>query len=159
MSALGVRFVTVHGNKQIVERAIAARGDKNLKILAVTLLTSLSLGEAQDIYGLPAEVTLEQYVVDKALSLVDSGCDGVIASPWEIARIREVVPDKVLIVAPGIRDRGEDTQDQKRTGTAEDSIRDGADYVVVGRSIVNSDDPRAKVEEYVEQIERGLVDR
>lgn len=163
---LGVRFATVHGNKANVDAAVAgrkmavangARGD--LQILAVTILTSLAASDVHLLYGLPQDVSLEEHVLKVTRHLVNSGCDGVIASPWEIAGIREAFPDKTLIVAPGIRLPGESTDDHKRPGHPYESIKAGADYLVVGRSIYQDADPRAKVERYVSEIERGLAGR
>lgn len=159
VAELGARFVTVHGNQSIIEAALRGRGDSGLKVLAVTALTSLIEEDVRRLYQLPPQVSLEQHVVTVARKLVELGCDGVIASPQEVAAIRRAVPRDVIITTPGIRDVGEPTHDQQRTGTAYDSIRAGADYLVVGRPIYASDDPAGQVERHVEQIERGLADR
>jgi orotidine-5'-phosphate decarboxylase len=158
-AARGVRFITVHGNQDIVKAAASARGNGSLKVLAVIVLTSLSELEARRMYRMPDDVTLEDHMVAVARDLVASGCDGVIASPWEVAAIRENVPSKVVIATPGIRLPGEPTDDQKRTGTPYESIVNGADYLVVGRSVYRDPDPKGKVEEYVRAIEKGLEDR
>lgn len=155
---LGVRFTTVHGNRENISAAVRGRGQSELKILAVTALTSLSEGDVRQLYGVPDDVTLSEHVVKAGKRLVGYGCDGVIASPWEIAEIRAAFPDKVLIVAPGIRLEGESPDDHKRPGLPYESIKAGADYVVVGRSIYRDPDPRSKVERYVEEINRGLAD-
>jgi orotidine-5'-phosphate decarboxylase len=155
----GVRFITVHGNRAVVEAARAARGDSPLKILAVTVLTSLSEREARRLYSIPEDVSLEEHVVRVARNLVDSGFDGVIASPWEVAAIRRSVPEQVLIATPGIRLDGEPLDDQQRTGTPYDSVVAGADYLVVGRSVYRSSDPVGQVDRHVEEIERGLAGR
>lgn len=158
-TALGVRFITVHGNREIIEAAVRARGDSALKILAVTVLTSLSELETRRMYGVPDDVTLEDHVVEVARNLVESGCDGVIASPWEVAAIRRNVREHVVIATPGIRMSGESRDDQKRTGTPYDSMVAGADYLVVGRSVYQNADPAAQVEKHVEEIQKGLADR
>jgi orotidine-5'-phosphate decarboxylase len=158
-AARGVRFLTVHGNQDIIKAAAQARGTGNLKILAVTVLTSLSEVEARRMYGMPDSVTLEEHVAAFARNMVAAGCDGLITSPWEVAAIRRSVPAQVVIATPGIRLEGESKDDQKRTGTPFDSIVNGADYLVVGRSVYRDPDPRGKVEEYVRAIERGLAQR
>jgi orotidine-5'-phosphate decarboxylase len=158
-TALGVRFTTVHGNHEIIKAAVQARGDSALQILAVTVLTSLSELETRRMYGMPDNVTLEDHVVEVARNLVESGCDGVIASPWEVAAIRRNVPRQVVVATPGIRMSGESLDDQKRTGTPYDSILAGADYLVVGRSVYQNADPVSQVEKYVEEIQKGLADR
>jgi orotidine-5'-phosphate decarboxylase len=155
----GVRFVTVHGNHEIVGAAAKARGTGPLQILAVTVLTSLSELEARRMYGLPDAVTLEEHVVQVARNLVAAGCDGLIASPWEVAAIRKAVPGRVVIATPGIRLEGEPSDDQRRTGTPYQSIVNGADYIVVGRSVYRDPDPKGKVEQYVAAIQKGLDDR
>jgi orotidine-5'-phosphate decarboxylase len=157
--ARGVRFLTVHGNPEIVKAAAQARGASSLKVLAVTVLTSLSELEARRLYGIPEDLSLEDHVVRAARSFVAAGCDGLIASPWEVGAIRQNVVGAVVIVTPGIRLPGEPVDDQKRTGTPYDSIVNGADYLVVGRSVYRDPDPRSKVEEYVRAIEKGLEDR
>lgn len=158
-TTLGVRFITVHGNHEIIKAAVQARGDSGLKILAVTVLTSLSELETRRMYGMPDNVALEDHVVEAVRNLVESGCDGVIASPWEVAAIRRNVPEQVVIVTPGIRMSGESLDDQKRTGTPYDSIVAGADYLVVGRSVYQNADPVSQVERYVEEIQKGLANR
>jgi len=159
VSQLGAKFATVHGNQANISAALTGRGAADLKILAVTVLTSLNEEDVRELYSLPDQVSIETHVVNVARNLVSMGCDGVIASPHEIAAIRKLLPDHPLIVAPGIRMPGEDVHDQKRTGDPYESIRKGADYLVVGRSIYCDDDPAAKVEEYVAKIEKGLADR
>jgi orotidine-5'-phosphate decarboxylase len=86
-------------------------------------------------YGMPGDVTLEDHVVRAARDFVAAGCDGLIASPWEVAAIRRRVPGPFVVVTPGIRLPGEPVDDQKRTGTPHESIANGADYLVVGRSV------------------------
>jgi orotidine-5'-phosphate decarboxylase len=157
--ALGVRFLTVHGSEQIVKAAAEARGNSPLKIMAVTVLTSLSELEVRRMYRMPADLSLEDHIVNAARDFVAAGCDGLIASSWEVPAIRERVPGPVVIVTPGIRLPGESVDDQKRTGAPYESIVNGADYLVVGRSVYRDRDPRAKVEEYVREIERGLEER
>jgi orotidine-5'-phosphate decarboxylase len=159
VAKLGVRFATVHGVTDNIEAAVKAKGSAHLDILAVTVLTSLNERDVRQLYSLPPDVTLAQHAVNVARNLVNVGCDGVITSPHEIPLIRDAVPNKTLIVAPGIRLEGESTHDHKRPGTPYESIKNGADYLVVGRSIYRADDPRAQAERYVAEIERGLADR
>jgi orotidine-5'-phosphate decarboxylase len=159
VAALDVRFVTLHGNHEIIAGGIAGRGDSSLKLLAVTALTSLSEQDVRRMYSLPDAVTLADHVVNIARGLVASGCDGVVASAQEVARIRrEVGPDAILVV-PGIRRAGEARDDHQRTGTPYDAMRAGADYLVVGRPIYAHADPVGEAERYVAEIERGLADR
>jgi orotidine-5'-phosphate decarboxylase len=159
VAAMGVSFATVHGNRENIEAAVRARGGADLKILAVTVLTSLNENDVRQLYSLPSTVSLAQHAVNVAKRLVELGCDGVITSPNEISLIRGSIPGKTLIVAPGIRLAGETTHDHKRPGTPFESIKAGADYLVVGRSVYQSPDPGGQVEQYVSEIERGLAAR
>jgi orotidine-5'-phosphate decarboxylase len=135
----GVTFATVHGNQGIMEAAARAKGD--LKILAVTALTSLDRGDLDDL-GFACDV--EALVLSRARRALEAGCDGVVASGLELPAMRRTVDRRLLVVTPGIRpvdNRPED--DQKRVVTVEQAFRDGADYIVVGRPIRDAQDPRA----------------
>ena len=138
----GVTYATVHGNQSIMEAAGAAKGD--VKILAVTALTSLDRGDLDDL-GFSCDV--RELVLSRARRSLEAGCDGVIASGLEVAALRAAVDDKLLVITPGIRpveNRPED--DQKRVVTVEDAFRGGADHIVVGRPIRNAADPKAAAE-------------
>lgn len=138
----GATFATVHGNQGIMEAAADAKGD--LKILAVTALTSLDRGDLDDL-GFQCDVG--QLVLSRARRALEAGCDGVVASGLELRAMRREVDRQLLIVTPGIRpvdNRPED--DQKRVVTVEQAFADGADYIVVGRPIRDAADPRAAAE-------------
>ena len=138
----GVTYATVHGNQSIMEAAGAAKGD--VKILAVTALTSLDRGALDDL-GFACDV--RELVLSRARRSLEAGCDGVIASGLEVSALREAVDDRLLVITPGIRpveNRPED--DQKRVVTVEDAFRGGADHIVVGRPIRNAADPKAAAE-------------
>lgn len=126
----GAYFTTVHGNDAIIESALSAKGE-HLKILAVTLLTSL---DQADIEALGFQASLTDVVVSRAERAAALGCDGVVASGQEAALIRERTGDVLTIVTPGIRNTTT-VDDQKRTVTVEDAFAGGTDYVVVGRPI------------------------
>lgn len=138
----GADFCTVHGNQSIMETAAEAKG--NLKVLAVTVLTSLDRGDLDDL-GFHCDV--EQLVLSRARRALDAGCDGVVSSGLEVARLRAFIDHRLLVVTPGIRpvdNRPED--DQKRTVSVEQALHGGADYIVVGRPIRTAPDPRAAAE-------------
>lgn len=148
LSTRGVTFTTVHGNQAIMEAAAAAKGP--VKILAVTVLTSLDRGDLDDL-GFTCEV--DALVISRARRALEAGCDGVISSGLEVRRLREAVDNRLLVITPGIRpveNRPED--DQKRVVTVEDAFKGGADYIVVGRPIRNAADPRAAASKIQEQI-------
>lgn len=135
-----VQFATVHGNDSMLAAAAEAKGD--VKILAVTALTSLDRGDLDDL-GFQCDV--EALVLSRARRALAVGCDGVISSGLEAPRLRQEVDARLLVVTPGIRpveNRPDD--DQKRTVDVRQAFENGADYIVVGRPIRNADDPRAK---------------
>ena len=135
----GVTFATVHGSRPIMEAAASAKGD--VRILAVTVLTSMGPAELKEMgYG----GTVEDLVVSRARSALESGCDGVIASGLEARMLKAEFGERLLVVTPGIRAAGQaSSDDQKRTVDAAQAFRNGADHIVVGRPIRDAADPRA----------------
>ena len=134
-------FLTVHGDPHVVRAAVAGRGDSNLKILAVTILTSLDRGDLDACLILSGDI--QTLVVERARRALLAGADGVIASPQEAALIR-ALPEAAgkLIVTPGVRPAGAASGDQKRIATPHAAIKDGANHIVVGRPIIQAADPR-----------------
>ncbi|WP_295391738.1 orotidine-5'-phosphate decarboxylase [uncultured Thiodictyon sp.] len=135
----GVDFATVHGNDSMLEAAV--REKRDLKILAVTVLTSL---DRTDLDSLGFQCDVEELVLARARKALRLGCDGVISSGLEAARLRADLGAQFLVVSPGIRpvdNRPED--DQKRVVTVEQAFGNGADYIVIGRPIRDAADPRA----------------
>ena len=134
LSQRGAYFTTVHGNQSMMEAAAAAKGD--LKILAVTALTSLDQGDLKDM-GFLCDV--QDLVVSRARRALAAGCDGIVASGLELERIRSEVNRKLVIVTPGIRPvENRSTDDQKRIVSVEQAFQRGADHIVVGRPIKNA---------------------
>jgi orotidine-5'-phosphate decarboxylase len=149
----GVEFVTVHGNDSILKAAAEAK--KDVKILAVTVLTSLDRGDLNDL-GFACDV--EQLVLSRARRSLEAGCDGVVSSGQEAAKLRKELGARLMIVCPGIRPVDNTaSDDQKRTVDVHQAFANGADYIVVGRPIRNAADPRAKAEEIQSQIAAGLA--
>ena len=127
----GVTFTTVHGNQAIMEAAAAAKGD--VKVLAVTVLTSLDRGDLDDL-GFQCDV--QQLVLSRARRALEAGCDGVVSSGLEAQLLRQHIDERLLVITPGIRpveNRPED--DQKRVVSVPQAFAYGADYIVVGRPI------------------------
>ena len=146
----GASFVTVHGNQSIMEAAAENKGD-SLKVLAVTVLTSLDRGDMDDL-GFDCDV--EALVLSRAKRALEAGCDGVISSGLEVPRLRESIDDKLLVVTPGIRPvDNKPSADQKRVVTVERAFENGADHIVVGRPIRDADSPRAAAEAIQATIE------
>ena len=145
----GASFVTVHGNQSIMEAAAENKGDE-LKVLAVTVLTSLDRGDLDDM-GFDCDV--EALVVSRARRALEAGCDGVISSGLEAPMLREQVDNSLLVVTPGIRPvDNRPSADQKRVVTVETAFSNGADYIVIGRPIRDADSPRAAAENIQQSI-------
>ncbi len=139
----GASCVTVHGNQSIMEAAAENKGDQ-LKVLAVTVLTSLDRGDLDD---LGFDCDIPSLVLSRARRALDSGCDGVISSGLEAPRLREFIDNKLLVITPGIRPvDNKPTGDQKRVVSVEQAFINGADYIVVGRPIRDAANPRAAAE-------------
>ena len=144
---LDVDFLTVHGDPQVVRSASKARGNSNMKILAVTLLTSLDRQDLTD--SLIINGSLSDLVVKRAQNAFLAGADGVIASPNEVKKIRALKEATgKLIVTPGIRLAGAPTDDQKRTADPLVAFENGADFIVVGRPIYASKNPLSEVKKF-----------
>ncbi len=150
----GVTFATVHGNEPIVTAAVQAGAE--VKILAVTVLTSFGQEDMEGFFGIRCKV--EDLVVERARRAIDSGAAGIVASGVEAPRLRSELGGDCLIITPGIRPAGTDAgrDDQKRTMTAAQAIRAGADYIVVGRPIRDAADPIPIIEAMQEEIAATL---
>ncbi|QIE46017.1 orotidine-5'-phosphate decarboxylase [Pseudohalocynthiibacter aestuariivivens] len=133
-------FLTVHGDPHVVRAAREGAAGSGLKILAVTILTSLDRADLDD--GMIQPGDLAEITTNRAARALDAGADGVIASPREAAQIR-ALPEAAgkLIVTPGVRPSGAALGDQKRVATPAQAIANGADHIVVGRPVWAADDP------------------
>ena len=139
----GATFVTVHGNRSIMEAAAENKGD-TLKVLGVTVLTSLDRGDLDDL-GFDCDVGA--LVLSRARQALESGCDGVISSGLEVPKLREFIDEKLLVISPGIRPvDNKPVGDQKRVVTIETAFSNGADHIVVGRPIRDAESPSAAAE-------------
>lgn len=139
----GASFVTVHGNQSIMEAAAENKGG-TLKVLGVTVLTSLDRGDLDD---MGFDCNVGDLVLSRARRALEAGCDGVISSGLEVPRLRELVDSKLLVITPGIRPiDNKPAGDQKRVVTVATAFENGADYIVVGRPIRDADSPRAAAE-------------
>jgi len=154
MSKHSVTFTTLHAERSILKAGVeATRGKPG--ILAVTVLTSMDPMDFEAEYG----KSVERVVVERAQMARDTGCAGVIASGKEASLIRNHCGEELLIISPGIRPHGADKQDQKRVITAFDAIRNGADYIVVGRPILKAADPKKVVVEIIREIEKAMMEK
>lgn len=153
LKGLGATFTTVHAYPQTMRAAVDARHGSGLKILGVTVLTSL---DASDLEAAGYDCDPKTLVEKRARAAIDCGIDGVVASPLEAARIREIAGDKLSIVTPGIRPAGVDAGDQKRITTPGDAINAGADYLVVGRPVIAADNPADAANRITDEIVNTL---
>ena len=151
LSDYGATFATVHGNQALMEKA--AQNKQNLKILAVTALTSLDRGDLDD---LGFECNVQDLVISRAKRAFEAGCDGVVSSGLEVPFLREYVDNKLIAVTPGIRPVAND-DDQKRVVDVATAFKSGSDYIVVGRPIKNADN-RYKAARDIQKIIRSVFE-
>jgi orotidine-5'-phosphate decarboxylase len=151
---LGMAFLTVHGtDRKTLDAAVRGRGGGRMKLLAVTVLTSIEQADLAD-QGLA--IGVPELVLKRARMAKEAGFDGVIASPNEAAAIRAELGSDFLIVTPGIRLSGSAIGDQQRVSTPGDAIAAGADYLVVGRPITEAADPKAAATSIISEIAAAL---
>ena len=150
---LKITFLTVHGVASIMKAAVAGRGNSDMKVLGVTVLTSM---DAEDIKEMGFECSVEDLVIARAKKALEVGVDGVIASALEVAEIRKQTSNKLMIVSPGIRPSGGAKHDQKRVATPFEAMRAGADYLVLGRPIYAADDPKAAAQAIIQEMADAL---
>ncbi|MBV7408800.1 orotidine-5'-phosphate decarboxylase [Maritimibacter sp. DP1N21-5] len=147
----GLDFLTVHGDPYVVRAAQEGKGGSDLKILAVTILTSLDRADLDGAMIKPGDIA--DLVVERAAKALAAGADGVIASPHEAAAIR-ALPEAQgkLIVTPGVRPAGAALGDQKRVMTPHDALAAGADHIVVGRPVNKAADPRRAAQAILSEL-------
>lgn len=138
----GVRFLTVHAVGSVMRAAVAGKQGSKLQILGVTVLTSFG---PEDLDDLNYDGTIASLVERRARKAVECGVEGIVASPLEAAAVRRIVGPQTILVTPGVRSAGADAGDQKRVATPAQAIRDGANYLVIGRQITRAADPAAEV--------------
>ncbi|PKM13130.1 MAG: orotidine-5'-phosphate decarboxylase [Gammaproteobacteria bacterium HGW-Gammaproteobacteria-3] len=148
LSSKGVDFATIHGNDAIMAAAVQEKGD--LKVLAVTALTSLDRGDLDD---LGFQCDIRELVLSRARRALHIGCDGIVSSGLEVPLLRQELAHRLLVITPGVRpvDNRED-DDQKRVVSVEQAFQNGADYIVVGRPIRDAENPKAMAEKIQQQI-------
>ena len=151
LSDYGATFATVHGNQALMEKAAANKND--LKILAVTALTSLDRGDLDDL-GFDGDV--QELVISRAKRAFEAGCDGIVSSGLEVPYIRKYVDNKLIAVTPGIRPVAND-DDQKRVVDVATAFKSGTDYIVVGRPIKNAEN-RYQAASDIQKIIRSVFE-
>lgn len=158
IARMNVDFLTVHGDRKVVQAAVKVAREK-LKIFAVTFLTTL---DQQDLLDMNLNVTVEEFVSHRVKVALEAGADGVISSGLEASLIKRIASDQgrdLRVVTPGIRPHGSPHNDQRRVATPYDSINAGADYLVVGRPVLNAHDKGGVVTGLFADIKRALDNR
>ena len=138
----GVRFLTVHGSESVMRAAVEGRADSKLQLLAVTVLTSFDQTDLADL-GYPCSV--EDLVALRVSKAMKAEIDGIVCSPLEAGRVRRIAGPDAILVTPGVRSAGSTKGDQKRVATPAEAIRDGANYLVIGRQVTRAQNPAAAV--------------
>jgi orotidine-5'-phosphate decarboxylase len=151
LNGKGIAYTTVHGNDAILKAAAEARGE--VKILAVTVLTSLDQGDLTD---LGFQCSPEELVLSRARRALQVGCDGVVASGLEAPKIRQELGPRLFVVVPGVRPVQNSPDDQKRIVDVRTAFLNGADQIVVGRPIRQAPDPKALIQEMQKHIKEAL---
>ncbi len=151
VSQVGVRFLTVHAVGQTMRAALEGSGGSGLELLAVTVLTSFQQSDAEE-QG--CRCPISEIVQQRARNAMAAGMAGVVVSPLEAAAVRQIVGPKAIIVTPGVRSAGNAKGDQQRVATPADALRNGANYLVMGRQITRAADPAAEVARVLEEIGR-----
>ncbi len=145
----GVSLLTVHGSNAVMRAAVEGRGDSQLKLLAVTVLTSFDESDLKDMgYNVP----VADLVTLRVHNAMVWGMDGLVASPLEARRIRSQVGPDAMIVTPGVRSAGAAAGDQKRVATPAEAMHDGASHLVIGRQVTRSADPVAAVRQIRQEL-------
>ena len=149
VARVGVDFLTVHGSIEVMKAAVAARGEKGLRILAVTVLTSF---DESDLRQMGYSCSVAELVELRVRNAMEAGADGLVCSPVEVARVRAIAGDQAVLVTPGVRSAGAAAGDQKRVATPAEAIAHGADYLVIGRQVTRAADPRAEAERVLSEL-------
>jgi len=149
IARLGATFLTVHAYPQTMHAAVEARADSSLRILAVTVLTSYN---DADLAAAGYDFTVGELVAERAAQARDIGVDGIVCSGEEASALRPIIGSSMALVVPGIRPLGAASGDQKRIVTPAAAIAAGANYLVVGRPIIDAKDPKVAAEAIIAEI-------
>ena len=162
-SKLGVDFLTIHGNSATLNAACSGKGDQNLKLLAVPLLSSWNERDLQEMHLVgpidgftPRFKSLDEYVFWRADQAMAQGCEGLIASGEYVKKLRDRFQEDTLIVSPAIRPTGSSADEHKRSSTPGEAIQNGADFLVVGRPIRDAPNRVSAAKSIIADIESAL---
>ncbi|HME09489.1 MAG TPA: orotidine-5'-phosphate decarboxylase [Bryobacteraceae bacterium] len=148
-----VEFLTVHARLSVMQAAMDGRGTSSLKLLGVSVLTSMDEQDLLIDTGYPARVS--ELVALRSRNAMAAGVDGIVCSPLDVGAVRGVTGNKAILVTPGVRSRAGTAMDQKRVATPAEAVAAGADYLVIGREVTRANDPVAEIERIHGEIEAG----
>ena len=152
VAKMGATFLTVHASRAVMRAAVEGKSESGLKILGVTVLTSF---DETDLKDLGYSCTPRELVDLLAGKGKEAGVDGLVCSPLEVARVRQIVGPEMKLVTPGVRSAGTAVGDQKRVATPAEAIANGADYLVVGREVTRAADPAGAVARILESLRQS----
>jgi orotidine-5'-phosphate decarboxylase len=145
----GVRLLTIHAVPSVMRAAVEGKGDSSLKLLGVTVLTSFG---REDLVEMGYTCEVSELVSTRTRQAMDAGVDGIVTSPLEVAAVRRITGPGAILVTPGVRSAGSAPGDQKRVASPGEAVRNGADYLVIGRQITRAADPAAEAARVLEEI-------
>lgn len=148
---LGVHLLTVHAYPQVMDAAVAGKGQSALQLLGVTVLTSMSEADLVDL-GYAEGTSIGDLVRLRVRQGIHSGIDGFVCSPLEARAVRSLTGPQKILVTPGVRSAGQDVGDQKRVATPGQALSDGASYLVIGRQVTRAKDPKAEAQAILHEI-------
>ncbi len=151
VAKLGARFLTVHAVPQVMRAAVDGAGGSDLQLLAVTVLTSFDEADLREMgHG---AFTVADLVEMRARQAKQAGVNGIVCSPLEAGRVREIMGPDGILVTPGVRSAGAGAADQKRVATPGEAIANGASYLVIGRQVTRASDPAAEVQRILAELD------
>lgn len=148
---LGVDLLTVHAYPQVMAAAVAGRQSSQLKVLGVTVLTSLGESDLIEL-GYPEGTTVGSLVQRRVRQGMEAGMDGFVCSALEVGAVRSLTGPVKVLVTPGVRSAGKDAGDQKRIATPAQAMTDGASYLVIGRQVTRAQDPKQEVRAILQEL-------
>lgn len=149
IAAEGADFLTIHAMRPTMAAAVAGKEGSQIKLLGVTVLTSF---DDDDLKELGYALNLSALVDLRVRHAMETGMDGVVCSALEVSSVRSITGSGAILVTPGVRSQGADTGDQKRVATPAQALADGANYLVIGRQVTRSPDPRSEMLKILSEI-------
>lgn len=152
VATMGAQFLTVHAVPQVMRAAMEGAQGSNLQILAVTVLTSF---DDRDLREMGHTASVAELVEARVRQAKAAGVNGLVCSPLEVAGVRKITGPDAVLVTPGVRSAGADVGDQKRVATPAQALANGSSYLVIGRQVARSNDPRGEIERILNEVNIG----